>query len=582
MSISPSIHSKNTGEGVLRSLVKWLFLLACAPVLMHCTMREPPPEDFEDPHLDSLLRKGIHESETLEIEESFHTLNQVIAQAEKTGNDKYLILGNLNMGALYMYLNAYDEALTYFFKSLEKAEETEHEEYLNSIYNNLGIIYSKNNAHEKAEEYFQQALDISRERNESRRVGLNLINLGITTGKMGDDSKAIGYFQEAAEIFREFPDSSYLGVTYNSIGDIYRNRDEYDAALGMYRSAHKLSSTVNHPWRRWEYSLNMARTYTELQKPDSARKYLTEAREGFASMEDLEMMAEVYDVKSRLEQSVGNHETALADLNKVLLYKDSLLESKSITWVSELQLNYEFGKKEQEVAMMKRMAERTKTLWIGSAVAGFAIVALLFIVMRGNLKNLHQKNIILEQKHLVDKMTIEKNHAQRENLKREMENKARINALNEEKLRQEIDFRNRELTAKALYIANKNEMLASIGDRLSDWSKKTDEEREEAVRQITNALKSAGSEDSVWESFQKHFEEVHPDFFANLSAKYPSLNSGDLRIFAYFALNLSNKEIARLLNVTPEAVRKRKQRLREKIGIDTDVDLTEWVRRLNA
>ena len=176
-------------------------------------------------------------------------------------------------------------------------------------------------------------------------------------------------------------------------------------------------------------------------------------------------------------------------------------------------------------------------------------------------------------------MTIEKNRTQRENLKRELETNARINSLTEEKLRQEIDFRNRELTGKALYISNKNEILSSIQSRLKRWHDKPKEEREEVIRDINNMLKATRSGDYAWESFKKHFEEVHPDFFSGLSAKYENLSAGDLRIFAYFMLNLSGKEIARLLNITPEAVRKRKQRLREKIGLHPDTDISEWVRK---
>ncbi|OEK07437.1 hypothetical protein BFP71_00060 [Roseivirga misakiensis] len=50
-----------------------------------------------------------------------------------------------------------------------------------------------------------------------------------------------------------------------------------------------------------------------------------------------------------------------------------------------------------------------------------------------------------------------------------------------------------------------------------------------------------------------------------IKQRYPHLTAYDLRLCTYLKANLSTKEIATLLNITPDSVKKAKHRLRKKI-----------------
>jgi len=81
--------------------------------------------------------------------------------------------------------------------------------------------------------------------------------------------------------------------------------------------------------------------------------------------------------------------------------------------------------------------------------------------------------------------------------------------------------------------------------------------------------------DEQWEDFKIHFEEVHSDFFNRLIKDFPELSQTDLRLSAYFLINLNAKEIAQISNISPDSVRKRKQRLREKLNLNANQDIRE-------
>ena len=80
-----------------------------------------------------------------------------------------------------------------------------------------------------------------------------------------------------------------------------------------------------------------------------------------------------------------------------------------------------------------------------------------------------------------------------------------------------------------------------------------------------------------WDIFKKHFIEVHPVFFNVLVTRYPNLTNDDLKLCAYLKLQLSSKEIARLLNLELAAINKRRNRLRKKLNIESSVDLHEFI-----
>jgi DNA-binding CsgD family transcriptional regulator len=55
--------------------------------------------------------------------------------------------------------------------------------------------------------------------------------------------------------------------------------------------------------------------------------------------------------------------------------------------------------------------------------------------------------------------------------------------------------------------------------------------------------------------------------------RYPEITSNELRLMALLKMNLSSKEIANILNITPEGIKKARYRLRKKMNISSDESL---------
>ena len=135
-----------------------------------------------------------------------------------------------------------------------------------------------------------------------------------------------------------------------------------------------------------------------------------------------------------------------------------------------------------------------------------------------------------------------------------------------ELLQERLDMNQRELASTTLYIVQKNELLADLKAQLLTLNKRYPNLSQQGLKGIESILNSDQYLDADWGRFKIHFEQVHPQFFDNLLAKHPSLTNYEIRLYAYFHLNLSTKEIAALLNIDPASVRMAKTRLYKKMA----------------
>jgi DNA-binding CsgD family transcriptional regulator len=73
---------------------------------------------------------------------------------------------------------------------------------------------------------------------------------------------------------------------------------------------------------------------------------------------------------------------------------------------------------------------------------------------------------------------------------------------------------------------------------------------------------------------------VHPGFFDRLHNNFPQLTENDIRTSAYLRISLSSREIAGLMNVTLDATNKSRQRLRKKLDLKPEADLTDFLKSI--
>ena len=149
-----------------------------------------------------------------------------------------------------------------------------------------------------------------------------------------------------------------------------------------------------------------------------------------------------------------------------------------------------------------------------------------------------------------------------------------ITKLRNDKLRSEIDHKNRELATTTMHLINKNEFMLQIRDAIKETSKSGSKDNfKKIIRDIDRNL----SEDEGWEQFTKHFDQVHGDFLSNIKKDNPSLTPQEIKLCAYLRMNMSSKEIANLLNISVRGVEISRYRLRKKLDISRETNLVDYM-----
>ena len=127
-------------------------------------------------------------------------------------------------------------------------------------------------------------------------------------------------------------------------------------------------------------------------------------------------------------------------------------------------------------------------------------------------------------------------------------------------------------------IIRKNEVLTKVKDELTELKKHLGKQYpNKYYDKMIRLLDQNISSDDDWDIFQKNFDLIHENFFRNLHIKYPELTSNDMRYCAFFRLNLSTKDIAHLMNVSGKGVEVARYRIRKKINIPSEKNISEFM-----
>ena len=143
--------------------------------------------------------------------------------------------------------------------------------------------------------------------------------------------------------------------------------------------------------------------------------------------------------------------------------------------------------------------------------------------------------------------------------------------LERQKLDAELHHKNKELTTHTLHLAKKNEILAELKDKVEQLQGGCD------TRAIINKINFDLKDEENWSTFVQYFEQVHTDFSKTVQEKYPGVTPNELRLMALLKMNLTSKEIANMLNISAEGVKKARQRLRKKLEIQPNESLEALV-----
>ena len=177
---------------------------------------------------------------------------------------------------------------------------------------------------------------------------------------------------------------------------------------------------------------------------------------------------------------------------------------------------------------------------------------------------------------LIPKQQYQKDKAQLQIEKEEKQ--AEIERIKTEQLESEIEHQSAELASSTLHLVQKNATLNKVRQEIENIRKSTsDVDTKKQLKRVLSTLNDDERLEEEWENFSIHFDKVHSNFLQRLKGEYKQLSPKDQKLAAYLRMNLTTKEIAPLLNISVRGVEISRYRLRKKLALNSDTNLTEWM-----
>ncbi|MEL1244725.1 tetratricopeptide repeat protein [Flavobacterium sp. DGU11] len=520
-------------------------------------------------HCDSLIKKGIDAMWNKDHVKSLELLTEARNLAEKNHWYKQQFLATNNIGANYYTILEYGEALHYYIESYNIAVKELEPKYEMVVLNNIAILYSKEKNYDKAKEYFKKAYDIAKENKDNYKIGMYAMNLGNLANEMNNPKEARAYILESFPYLKPDPQMHMLAQIGLADNDLLQGnpRQAREKAVNLYNTAPNLNFNETGSSLLLIITKSYLREGNYTKAIESGHKLLDTKPNLDSRKTAFELLAQAYTKNGNYTEALRYKDSVVSAIEELEATKNKILLNSN-----EARFRIQDYKNRLAINEEKSAAERNLFYYIIAVI--IAVVTIIILILRSRSVKLKQKKLIAEQNEKVIALELEKEKNDNLLLEKQIREKETQALLEQEQLKNEIEARNRKLSAKALYLSGRNELIEEVIASLSQIPSLAGNQ---ALTGHIKTLKGHLKTDHEWDSFITHFEEVNHGFLNRLKVLHPSLTANDVRFISYIYMNLSTKEISSMLNITAEACRKRKERIAAKMDLPEDISLYDYL-----
>jgi phosphate/sulfate permease/DNA-binding CsgD family transcriptional regulator len=197
----------------------------------------------------------------------------------------------------------------------------------------------------------------------------------------------------------------------------------------------------------------------------------------------------------------------------------------------------------------------------------FFITMLVFLILRQQKLRLKAENDLLAQQNQL---------FQTQRSLSEMEMKA-IQSKNDV-LHSNLELRRKEFIDMAFNLTEQRLFLEELTSRL-EGVMETEQQAstKQNLKSIISLIRQKMSFAREKETFYGEVEQIHKDFKMKLDTSFPGLSDQEKKLATLIRLNLSNKEIATLLSISPKSVEVSRYRLKRKLGLEKEDNLLQFI-----
>ena len=497
-------------------------------------------EDLGDPErtLFAANINAVYYSKTSEYSKAKELFEAVIDGYEKLGNYERVsaLLNNIaicnqNLGELELALE--NQMLSLRIKDSINAPP----EAIAASYWNISNIFYEITDIDQSNVYVRKAMRLYSEIGDETSV-FQLKDLLASNFIAQKDSLDVAkaLLMECAIFYKSRNHKNDLAGIYEALGTMAVNEEDFKTAEEWYTKALVLAEANGEKRFPGILYRRLAYVNREVGNYDKALSY---GNRSLANAQELKLSKK--EINDHLELSaiysaMGNNAKALESFKTYHEMNDSILSNERVLAMTELETKYETEKKEQEIVILE---ERQKISKLRQSLLALALLGLLIFLI--SLWSYYRQKV-------------KRDRILKEKLDQEIAFKTK-----------DLDFKKQELTAFALQLSQKNELLENLKEDIKHINKQPDDGK--SLQSLINTIQINQNDDESWTTFKMRFEQVHVGFNKRIKEEFESITANDLRIISLIKMNLSSKEIANILNISADGIKKARYRLRKKLNL---------------
>lgn len=484
-------------------------------------------------------------------EEALKWNERFIEKAQAIGNEEFVAFGHSVTGDIFHNKGQNELAAMNYLKAVRIYEKTNNVTRLADAFRLLGATQTAFLSFEDAQINLEKAIKIYTDLNDQIYLNQSYRDLSRNYAAQKQYQKADSLNQKALFLAETLKDTFGIAQSLDNLGEIQYKRGAYESAKNYALQALPFLEKIGNPYTTALTNISLGKAYFKLEQYNMALEAYQKAQILLEPLDIPASMKDVYLGLSQIYELRQDYDRALPLYMQYVTISDSVFTVEKASKIEELQLIYDVEKKDQEISILSKDIElgnlRRQLLMI--AIGGLVLVGGLIIYMQFMRRKKERK--IEEER-----------------------NKRQEAELQQKKL--EKDQLERELAAQVLQLCRKNELLARVQKEVKELIPNESANRSDLNR-LNRTIQSNLQSDEDWKQFLSTFEKVHPNFLKQLRQIAQKLSPAEQRLACLFRMNLSSKEIATLLNISDEGVKKARYRLRKKLDLSSDVNLQEYL-----
>ncbi|MBL7989789.1 MAG: tetratricopeptide repeat protein [Chlorobi bacterium] len=477
-----------------------------------------------------------------------HLAATALLKATAIGDERSVAHAERELGIAHFLHGEFAKALRYYYHAIELQQTFDNQMGIAVLLNDIGAVQTEIGDYANAMECFTRSLELRRKHGADPLAQASvLMSIGNVHNELGNHAEALHYFTEALSTGRSLNNERLIAIASNNVGLAYQYLGSYKPALQHHHTSLELCRTANHRQGEADAIHNIGLCQYHLQQYAEAATNLTQC--------------------IRLRQAVGDAHGEVKDLFILgLVYqamgdgvKGMQCHRKGLAIAQQIGANLDVGQIHQALSkFLKKRRRYAEALY--------------------HHEEYHRAfNMAFDQE---NQRNLEKLMLQQQ-LQREQHEKEVLRLKNEQ-LEMLMHHRQSELSAMALQLVQKNELITWFKQEIRVILQQARTNVRELGEMLITDMDRRTQDSDQWDLFERKLAETQHDFVRNLARRFPSLTPTELRICSLLKINLASKEIASIANVTEEAITAHRRRIRKKIGITETEDLVLFLQNFDA